>query len=164
MKKWFIGLLMLGLFAFTACEINAQSLPNSGLTFQKNETKHWQYFKTQTAVVSDPGTSTAFYNPADGTDNQAGAINTTAYTQALSVDYRVNTLGSTGIDLTIWGRFGASLEWSILHTEPLGTSTTTIQHIEVEERPEALRVGNQATGVAGTDSIDIWVRGNGWAE
>lgn len=141
-----------------------QSLPNSGLTFENNQTKHWQYFKTQTADASNPGTGAVFYNPDDGTNNEAGAINTTAYTQALSVDYKVITLGSTGIDLTIWGRFGNSPEWSLLHTESIGAVTTDIQHIEVEERPEALRVGNQATGVAGTDEIDIWVRGQGWVE
>lgn len=146
--------------------MGAPSLPNNGLIIQENETKHWQYFKTQTADASNPGTSEPFYNPSDGTGDQAGAINTTAYTQALSVDYRVTLLGSTGIDLTIWGRFGTSedSEWSILHTESITAITTDIQHIEVEERPEALRVGNQATGVAGADSIDIWVRGQGLAE
>jgi hypothetical protein len=163
-KKWLIGLLVLGLFAFTACEVKAQSLPDNGLTITKEQTTHWQYFKTQTAIGSNPGTDTAFYNPSNGTETASGAINTTAYTQALSIDYILNTLGSTGVDLTIWGRFANSPQWSILHTESIGTSTATIQHIEVEERPEALRVGNQATGVAGIDSIDIWVRGQGWAE
>lgn len=140
-------------------------ISGDGLVFDEKETKFWQTFSTIIADATDP-TNTAVFNPAKESTNIAGAVNKSAYNEYISVKYIVPTLGSTGINITVWGCDGLNAsgvaEWELLYTEVITSTNSVWNSFAVEERPNWIRIGYQSTGTDGTDvvSVSLFGRGN----
>lgn len=171
MQKWLKLILIHSFIAYVlsmscASGVFAQNVTGSGVTVTKSSTKLKTFFRVEVALNQDPGTSTATYNPAGLSTEVAGEINTTRFTENIVVQYHVPLLGSSGIDLTVLGKFGTDTNWSTLDTVSISgtTGTNTYGFIDVTEKPRAVRVGVIATGTDGTDAISAWVHGEGWAE
>ena len=166
-KRLFKYLVLVVLIvASVSMEAMSQNVTGSGMSTIKSNTKTKQFFKSTVCLNDDPGTSTVVYNDADESTDVAGSVNVTRYDEEITVEWHVPTLGSTGIDITMLGRFGTDTGWALLDTESITAVTGTSTHgtITIQEKPMWFKVGRQATGVDGVDDISIWIRGSGWAE
>ncbi len=108
------------------------------------------------------GTTTYEYNDSIGSDTAAGAVNVVEYNDDMGVQIRIDTLGSTGLDIRVEGRFGTPTQWAEIVTKSFSAVTTIDYVINVAETPRFIRVGGKPSGTKGTDSYTITGLYKGW--
>jgi hypothetical protein len=163
---YFIILLLI-IVGFSLSVFAKQSTQNGVTidTFKAKGKDSKQFFQAKILDNFDPD-GTEVFNPASGVSITSGSIDTTQYTEDLTVQISVPTLGSTGIDVTAYGQFTikeSAEGWVPLWTESISTITTnsTLKAFTIQEQPVRTRVGTASTGVDGTDDCTVLLLGRG---
>ncbi len=113
------------------------------------------------ASGEDFGTATASYNQANESAATSGWINTEDYNDDIVIHVDLETLGSTGVDITLEGLLTDDTTSPILlWTESFSGVNTGYSRV-VGTPTKYFRVGGQATGTDGTDSCTIKIRAEG---
>lgn len=155
---------------------NTYAYERNGVTTTTWQVHDNRYMSATIQSAFDPD-GTMKYNSAGGTSLVSGAIYIGEHNDEITIQIKIPTLGSTGIDVHIEGIFGSdanktlrpspqsTASWSDIYTESFtGTTATNYDFIiPLSEGPSLkwIRVGCKSTGSDSTDSITIWLKGAG---
>lgn len=128
--------------------------------------KNGKHFFQAAILDSFDPSGTEIFNSASGVAITSGSINTSQFTDSLTAQISVATLGSTGIDVTIYGQFtieNSAKGWVNLWTESIAatTTTSTLISVPIQEKPVRTRVGTNSTGSDATDDVTVLLLGEG---
>lgn len=161
LTKCIITCLVL-LFAFQGV---CSAYTKNGITVTVSGSRWYRYLSAPIQSTYN-ATATATFNDAGGTTGTSGAINVVGYDR-ISIQMRVTTLGSTGVDFDIEGSnepsISTSTVWGHIYTMKFDATTTKDTILPVEEAGTIrwIRVSTQATGSISTDDISSFISASG---
>lgn len=162
----FIRLVIIGLLGVLAVHqpiCYAKIVTKNGVTLNKTETRNKQFIYAAIQTDNNCGTSTATYNDAGESAISSGAINVAGYNDAILIQMEVSTLGSTGVNYLIEGSTEVKIaNWGEIDTVSFDAVTTKDYILPILEGAlKWIRVGTQATGTEGTDSVSSKIMAEG---
>ncbi len=144
------------LLALFTCSSIANGATENGIT--RTDTREGQYYIYSEYVFFndyDFGTATMVYNGAGSSTATAGSVVARRYMTSKVIQIQVPTLGSTGVNINIYGQAGTDTNWGLIEGYATSSATTQSKLIEISENVDNIRIGGQATGTDSTDLVTV---------
>jgi hypothetical protein len=139
----------LTLFTGTVWAADENGITRTDTYFDKYRKSEYTFF-----VDYDPGTDTMVYNQAAGTSTTSGSVEAKKFLDGKLFQIRIPTLGSTGAEIVLYGQAANTTGWTEIAR--YSANSAEDDYIPVSENWDRIRVGMQATGTDGVDSISVY--------